>query len=221
MNPTRSATLFSRDRVLRALLEAELSALGAVLLSPESELLPNGTAILLIDLDSVPPPTESFSIPVIGITRRAEAMLSAFEREICTSILHRPFPIESLRTLLLPCLGENHPRKYRLLSTHRKTKTNPVQSETKPSLMPSADGTAIQYGAETIPLTPGEAEIFRALYEANGAPVPRSELLRCLGTESAGNLPEVHVCAIRKKLAALGLEATLYTYRKKGYALLR
>ena len=226
MNPKRAVTLLSRDRVLRTLLEAELSALGAVLHCSESDPQMSGTVLLLIDLDSAPPITKQFALPVIGITRRACATLSPQERDVCTAILHRPFPIESLRALLLPYFGEAHPHKYRLLSAHRKTKPLPSkplssQAEERITLTPSADGTAIQYGAETIPLTPGEAEIFRALYEANGAPVPKSELLRCLGTESAGNLPEVHVCAIRKKLASLGLEAALYTYRKKGYALLR
>ena len=223
METTCTVLLVSHDRVLRALTDAELSPLGVTLVSSEDcvDPIPNGITVLLVDLDSVPLPSTKPAVPVIGITRR-ERELSPETRAVCVGILHRPFPTSALHALLLPHLASGaRQKKYRLLTVRRTQRALPHRPMDKPQLIPSEDGTAIRYGDLTIPLTPGEATVFRALYEADGAPVTRGELLRFLGAESESNLSDVHVCAIRKKLAPHGLEARLHTYRTQGYALLK
>ena len=54
---------------------------------------------------------------------------------------------------------------------------------------------------------------------ADGAPVSRASLASLLGKAAEGNLPDVHICAIRKKLSAHRLEACIQTVRGKGYRL--
>ena len=72
MNPKQAVALLSRDRVLRTLLEAELSALGAVLHCSESDPQMIGTVLLLIDLDSAPPITKAITTEKMSI--RGERM---------------------------------------------------------------------------------------------------------------------------------------------------
>ena len=67
-------------------------------------------------------------------------------------------------------------------------------------------------------MTKGEATVLDLLVSAGGQPVPRAALLASLHAEPESTLPDVHVCAIRKKLRPYGKEHLLRTVRGVGYA---
>ena len=89
------------------------------------------------------------------------------------------------------------------------------------SLSLSEDRQAVMVSGNRVGLTPGEALVFCALFEADGEIVTREQLREVLGADGASNLPDVHVCAIRKKLTAAGALALPESLRGKGYRLRR
>ena len=89
------------------------------------------------------------------------------------------------------------------------------------SLSLSEDRQAVMVCGNRVSLTPGEALVFCALFEADGEIVTREHLREVLSADGSSNLPDVHVCAIRKKLTAAGALSLPESLRGKGYRLRR
>ncbi len=111
-------------------------------------------------------------------------------------VLHRPFRIGELRRLL-------------------------TSAEEGSPLTPSADFRTLLLEGETVTLTEREAHLFRLLYEADGAPVPRGVLALALfpGAEDADGSLSVYIHYLRKKLERNG-KRRLLAHRGGGYSLL-
>ena len=75
------------------------------------------------------------------------------------------------------------------------------------------------YKNQKILLTDGERRVLLRLGQADGAPVSREELKRCLGAEE-GNITDVYVCRLRRKLELPFETRIIRTVRGKGYSLI-
>lgn len=116
-------------------------------------------------------------------------------REAPFPVLGRPFPIGDLRRLL-------------------------ASPEEAGALAPSADFRTLTLDGETVSLTEREAQLFRLLYEADGAPVSREALARALfpEAEDAEGSLTVYIHYLRKKLERNG-KRRLHAHRGGGYSL--
>ncbi len=77
-------------------------------------------------------------------------------------------------------------------------------------------GTVVQIGERRVLLTPSALAIFRTLFAAGGAVVPRDELVRALPGAADDHALEMALSRLRQTLAAPGLVATVV---KRGYRL--
>lgn len=117
-------------------------------------------------------------------------------REAPFPVLERPFRMAELRRLL-------------------------TASEDEGVLAPSADFRTLTLDGVTLSLTEREAQLFRLLYEADGAPVSRDTLARALfpEAENADGSLTVYIHYLRKKLERNG-KRRLRAHRGGGYSLL-
>ncbi len=89
-----------------------------------------------------------------------------------------------------------------------------------PALHLSSDGWLVQLGKETVRLTETEFALLELLYTRRGQIVSKEELRSAVWPEGvSGNVCEVHMTHLRKKLAALLGEGVLVSVRGKGYLL--
>ena len=215
----QTVCLLIQNPTLLRICTAELEAIGAkpCVLS-ERDLaetsLPLSASLLLIELDAYPIPASIRALPVVGISS-AEHTLQDAVLGACRSILHRPFPLEQFRSVILPLLTA--PPLTSRYSVKRKRRRIDPADALSPAI--ALSDSTLHILRWEIPLTPSEATVFRALLDADGAPVSRASLASLLGKQAEGNLPDVHICAIRKKLSAHRLDACIQTAPGKGYRL--
>lgn len=77
---------------------------------------------------------------------------------------------------------------------------------------------AVIYKEHTIPLTESEYRVLMRLGEAEGMPVSREELRAVLGAED-GNIADVYICHLRRKLEVPFGTRIIETVRLRGYRL--
>lgn len=77
---------------------------------------------------------------------------------------------------------------------------------------------AVIYKEQTIPLTESEYRVLMRLGEAEGMPVSREELRAVLGAED-GNIADVYICHLRRKLEVPFGTRIIETVRLRGYRL--
>lgn len=209
--------LLTYDTALAELVTAELRAIGQPppTVCGGDAAIPSDAAVLLVDLDTVPTPPQ-VTAPTVALVRKEE-LLAPEVRARCAAVLHRPFPIATFRdtvTALLTPPAPEPPRAERRRLTARRSE----KADAPAGLRFDAATGALLVGDSRIPLTKGEATVLSLLLRANGRPVSRTALLEALSAESRSNLPDVHVCAIRKKLRTYGKEHLLRTVRGVGYS---
>jgi len=74
----------------------------------------------------------------------------------------------------------------------------------------------IKYSGKVIPLTEIEATVLKALCENKGEAVSRERLNLLLGAQD-GNIVDVYICKLRKKLEDPEVSRVIYTVRGSGY----
>ena len=74
----------------------------------------------------------------------------------------------------------------------------------------------VGYCGRSITLSDHEMTILTRLCECSGEPVSRDELNALLGA-SGGNIADVYVCRLRKKLEDIDGRRVIFTVRSKGY----
>ena len=77
---------------------------------------------------------------------------------------------------------------------------------------------AVIHKEHTIPLTESEYKVLMRLGEADGQPVSREELRAVLGAED-GNITDVYICHLRRKLEVPFGTRIIETVRLRGYRL--
>ena len=132
----------------------------------------------------------------------------------CYAILHRPFLTSELLSIVFSDGNLALMRK-----NDRPTKTGRRQIRDKKAYLKvdHASKKAI-LGNDGIPLTDSEYRVLSLLCEKRGETVKRSEISALLGS-SDGNISDVYICMLRRKIDnTLGIKL-IYTVRGEGYVL--
>ena len=155
------------------LLELEIAALGARAHVAAALADCPPSACLLLDLDRFGAVGDEIAPRRIGYTAKG--------RTAPFTVLHRPFRMAELRTLLLAEEGDAH-------------------------LRPSADFRTVAVGGETVRLSDREAALLRVLYLADGAPVEKAALAAAVFPDASdpANAVTVYIHYLRKKLERSG-----------------
>ena len=80
----------------------------------------------------------------------------------------------------------------------------------------SGQNNLISYCGSNIQLSEYEIKLLERLCRSSGAPVSRKELNSLLGADS-GNIADVYICRLRKKLESVNSTKIIYTVRGQGY----
>jgi len=76
---------------------------------------------------------------------------------------------------------------------------------------------AVSLSGKEVTLSENEFTIFFELYANTGSYVSRERLDELLGIKSGGNMTDVYICHLRKKIEELTRQKVIYTARGKGY----
>ena len=193
--------ILSEDAVFARMLELELSAMHfSVLINASSTSRDND--LILVDLDSVSIPQKTGSnARIVGFTRHFEVSQLDAERR-CSMILHRPFQMRVLR------------EEVALLSATPQEKEQ--QKRGKESFEITLNGNQLMLDGAVLTLRPREVSVMSALLANRGKTVLREELSALIG-ESSANKTDVHVCYLRRKIAAVTERSIIKTVRGQGY----
>lgn len=77
----------------------------------------------------------------------------------------------------------------------------------------------VRLGDRNIQLSDYEARILERLCRSCGSPVSRDELNALLGAEN-GNIADVYICRLRKKLESEDAKRLIFTVRSQGYKIM-
>ena len=193
--------ILCEDTIFARMLELELDAMH---FSVQINSAPTSREndLVLVDLDSVSIPQKiKEGTRIVGFTRLFDVSgLDAGRR--CSMILHRPFQMRILReeVALLDATAQEREEK---------------RGE-KDALSISLNGGTLNLDRTTLTLRPKEVAVMSALLANRGSVVSREALSSLLG-ESSTNKTDVHVCYLRRKIAAVTERPIIKTVRGKGY----
>lgn len=202
--------IITDDKRFERMLELEISCRGAEILkagTAHSSKLKAGKVFTLADLDfcNIEDIAEySSESTVIGFSRSYKNALGDVLTK-CNVFLHRPFLMEDLISSIF---GESDSPKRRAVSQVK-------EKEHRYLSVDEVEHCAV-FGNERIMLSDSEYKVLSLLCERRGETVGREELSRLLGS-SEGNLSDVYICMLRRKIDnRLGLKL-ISTVRGKGY----
>ncbi len=192
--------VYSADAVFARMLELEFQMRGmSVLTAPNAE-GGHSADVVLLDLDSVPPPDSSLYNRMIGFTRES-ALVSDEAHRSCSMIFHRPFEMRLLRQEVLQERGE--PTAMQSTSADKQ-------------LVLDYERAVLICGNERISVSPKELLVMQCLLQHRGTAVTRETLSELIG-ESSANKTDVYICLLRRKLESAIGDRLIKTERKKGY----
>lgn len=162
------------------------------------------STILIVDLDRYSEKDFQDGVEyaaVLGFTSKEKTCKS------CTRVFHRPF----LMSELISAVSPDGVRPYydRKVSAASK---KPKELELSPT------GKYATYGDVTVDLSDNEYKLLTLLYEKRGELVTRDEIARLFSSEE-GNIGDVYICHLRKKIDNRLALKLIYTVRNKGYML--
>lgn len=208
---SKQVRIVSDDARFSRMLSLVLSEYGLEIVS-ELEGGEESTNYTVVDLDTCTADNVAMFAQIstlIGFsTRYAEELMGL--TELCTAFLHRPFPIGDLTALFghsekKPMPGD---RPQKASVHHKKLNYLTVDPVEK----------AAVWGDMHISLSDNEYKVLALLCENRGETVEREVIYSLLGAED-GNMGDVYICHLRRKIDnKLGLKL-IYTVRGKGYML--
>ena len=193
--------ILSQDVTFARMLELELAAMHfsvAINSAPAGQ----RSDLVLVDLDSASVPRKAGqSARIVGFTRRFDVSGLDAERR-CSMILHRPFQMRILR------------EEVELIDANTQEKDQHASESTALGL--TLEGNTLTVGQTVLTLRPKEALVMSALLANRGAAVSRETLSGLIG-ESSTNKTDVHVCYLRRRIAAVTERPIIKTVRNQGY----
>ena len=202
--------IISGEMRFSKMLSLELSEIGVNTVSDNTEIDGDDELFTVIDLDTTDVEAISKLLggsAVIGYTKNSDK-LSASAYELCSKILIRPFLISEL----LAIFGQ-----VKVVKHLSKTKPQETQKKTDVLTVDENDSVAI-FGDMRIPLSDNECRVLSLLCRSRGELVERERIYSLLGADD-GNMGDVYICHLRRKIDnKLGLKL-IYTIRGKGYML--
>lgn len=131
----------------------------------------------------------------------------------CYSILHRPFLMDELYSIIFSDEKSQNPKKRRSLKPgERQSKYKKGYLKVDPSSKKAI------WGTDGFVLSDNEYKVLSLLCDKRGEIVGRQEITDILGA-SGGNIADVYICMLRRKIDnRLGVKL-IYTVRGQGYTL--
>lgn len=200
----KEIAIVTKDKRLGRFIELEVLSCGAEARTFSS--MPKDTSgffLVFVDLDGIQINASRLEKCIVGISSDASDAYSD-TREL--RILARPIDIVKLRSLILDGIqsaAEQTPRDI-----------PPTLSE-RTMLFDESERTVTLCGEEFL-LSDYEFRILKTLSENAGESVSREELSALIGA-SEGNMCDVYICRLRKKLEKYGERKMIHTVRGKGY----
>ena len=150
----------------------------------------------------------SESSHVIGFSQKQDDEIEEL-KSLCTTFLHRPFSMAEFVSVFgiseKPMRSEIHEK---LRQTPKATNRLSLDHREK----------SAKYGDVQIPLSECEYLVLATLFENRGELVPRERIYSLLGAED-GNIGDVYICHLRRKIDNRFGVKLIYTVRGKGYML--
>ncbi len=211
------AKIITDDKRFERMLSLELSDCGIVLVSEMesfSKKLTKDNFFTVVDLDLCREDISELcaNSKVIGFARASKTELG-HAADSCYAFFHRPFLISEF---LSEMFGDDKLRRSR--SLREKRSRGSTRREGRESLTLDSEGKCVLFGKESIPLTDNELSVMSLLYERRGSAVSREEISAALGADS-GNICDVYICMLRRKLDNRFGMKLITTVRGKGYML--
>ena len=149
-----------------------------------------------------PPDMEEYDIAVLE-NPGAERSVTVIFKDGSRTVFDMPVPITRLRALYTQGLACGQSRES--------------EGELKLYLSGGKEKT-VMLKDKIISLTDGEWSVLSCLAQGGGKPVSRAELTALFGAER-GNISDVYICRLRKKLEGPFGMKIINTVREKGYVL--
>ena len=201
----------SDDVRFTRMLKLELDKFGIESVTEDAELPAEARLYTVIDLDaSATEVVSEYASDSCVIGYSAFYSHEIPEKSgLCNVFLHRPFPIAHFISAF--------EQDGKPLEQERKVKSTLHQKKYHYLTVDSTEKTAI-WGEMRIPLSENEYKVLSVLCENRGETVDRDRIYALLGAEE-GNMGDVYICHLRRKIDnQLGLKL-IYTVRGKGYML--
>lgn len=165
-----------------------------------------GYTVYVVDLDHGAPMAGDPNAYIVFFSRR-ESCLAQIPKTARTTALLRPFSMHDFRTLL----------SQLFLSIEIK-KAKKEQSAKPIAWILDQKNKTLSLGTHApIFLTESECRIMDALLSRRGCPLGKAEGALLLEESGSSNRFEVHICSLRKKIAACTDQKLIYTLRGQGY----
>lgn len=207
---SKIARIVSDDARFARMLSISLSSLGFTVSDRSLEFDEADASYIIADLDFVSE-TEllqySQSAVLVGFSKKPESEVRE-KAALCEEFLQRPFLMRDFLSILggtkRILIDRGYPRKEALKKQNYLT-------------VSELDKAAV-WGDQMIPLSDNEYKVLSLLCKSRREVVDRESIYAELGAED-GNMGDVYICHLRKKLDnKLGIKL-IYTVRGKGYML--
>lgn len=152
----------------------------------------------------------------------SENVSDLFDKHTCHTVFHRPFLMRDFREAILNGTDNaSTPEHEKRIKMPMHSRTVSAGSEIRylhknDRLMLDEGRREVMYGGERIRLSENEYAVLKLLCENKGVPVSRENILNVLGTAD-GNMGDVYICHLRKKLDEHFGIRFIYTVRGRGY----
>lgn len=207
---SKTAKIISDDVRFARMLAISLESFGIVIENGRSPIKETELDYVIADLDSI---TDSELIKyskntvLIGFSHKDEDDIIE-KAPLCAQFFHRPFLMHDFLSIFGERKRVLHERSYPKRETYKKSDFLSVSEIDKAAI----------WGDQLIPLSENEYKVLSLLCENRREVVERERIYAELGAED-GNMGDVYICHLRKKLDnKLGIKL-IYTIRGKGYML--
>ena len=203
MNGSRAAIVSSNSEVIRFLeLELKLMDISVDVYAP-SAVLKKHYGLLLIDTDTVADVSVYGAEGVVKISSDISAVQGSADQRL----IPWPTSIERIREACMDVLMAKNSEIENVKNMTDTSNTVCVVDEQE---------RVISVEEHRVKLSASEYRILKELCEANGRTVLRSEIMSILGAED-GNISDVYICRLRKKLETPMGRRLIFTERNVGY----
>ena len=205
--------IISNDRRFTRMLSLELERVGVNEVEDFSDVKTNDELYIAADLDfcsdSEIEELSYETATLIGFYKNDDEGTSA-KAALCSKVLRRPFLISDFLTFIggEADLTRKSERKPKNLESHKKTHILTVDHQAKLAI----------WGENKIALSEYEYKVLSLLCENRGDVVPRDAIQDAVGAVD-GNMGDVYICHLRRKIDNKRGLKLIYTIRGKGYML--
>ncbi|MBE6530974.1 MAG: winged-helix domain-containing protein [Ruminococcaceae bacterium] len=204
MSELKRVVIISKNKELARLCEIELIFCGfSAYVSEGGYTDISKYSVAIVDIDTASPQAIRGECRVVGITSRDINIEEKGFR--CDCVIKYPFLLSELRDIVC-----------RFTQSQSGSAKNEGDSAKDKVICANAISREIDFCGRRIELSEYEFKVLERLCSSCGSAVDRAELSDILGAEK-GNIVEVYICHLRKKLEAISHQKVIHTVRAKGY----